>query len=287
MRKFYNKFIRQVRRRIKTPFKDKSRKKLIVHCTHHKAGTVWLHRVLKSISNYYGLRLQHSNIFDDELLPLADELKPSTDIYFQPHSLVRTSILPPFRGSHLIRDPRDIIISGYFYHLWTEEEWARTPIKGYFRYPKHWPYFSPEEFGNLSYQQYLNSLDEREGILVEIRRSAGYNIKHMAEWDYSNPDFIEVKYENLMTDWKSEFTNIFNHYEFNQKAIDISLEIADKYRFENVAKRKVGEVNKKSHLRSGKIGQWKKYFTDSHKVLFKDLFGDALIRMGYESNNDW
>jgi hypothetical protein len=73
----------------------------------------------------------------------------------------------------------------------------------------HWPYFSESEFGDLTYQQYLKSMDQEEGILTEIRRSAGYSLKHMAEWDYANPDFIEIKYENLMTDWENEFTNIY------------------------------------------------------------------------------
>jgi hypothetical protein len=282
MHKFLIELKRQIKRKLRTPFKDKNLKMLIVHCSHHKAGTVWLINVLKAVSRHYGLRVQISN----RILPI-DDLKPLTDIYIQNHSLVDALILPPFKGSHLIRDPRDIIVSGYFYHLWTKEWWVHVPRKGSFQFPENWPYFSIEEFGNLSYQQYLKSLDQEEGILVELRRAAGYNIKHMVDWDYSNPNFIEVKYENLMKDWRSEFNSIFNHYEFKQEAIDISLKLTDKLRFENIAKRKIGEVKEKSHLRSGQPGQWKEYFTDSHKARFKDLLGDALIKLGYESNNDW
>ena len=274
--------VRQLKKKFRTPFNDKNHKKLIVHCSHHKTGTVWLKNVLKAISNHYGLKLKVTNSTF-----INDELQPVPDIYIQNHSLVNASTLPPFKGSHLIRDPRDIVISGYFYHLWTKEWWVHVPRKGSFEHPEHWPYFSPKEFRNLSYQQYLKSLNEEEGILVEIRRAAGFNIKHMVEWDYSNSDFIEIKYENLMADWRNEFNSIFNHYEFSQEAVDISLKLAEKFQFENIAKRKVGDVNKKSHLRSGKSGQWKKYFTDLHKARFKDLLGDALIRLGYESNNDW
>lgn len=281
MNSFLNYFKKQIKRKLRTPFRDKNRKKLIVHCSHPKAGTVWLMNTLKAVSNHYGLRLQVCKLFNDELQPL-------TDIYFQDHAFVDVSTLPPFKGTHLIRDPRDIIISGYFYYQWTKEEWVHVPVKSFFPQVKeHWPYFSIEEFGNLSYQQYLKSLDEEEGIHAEIRRAAGWTIKHMVEWDYSNPHFLEVKYEDLMTDWRSEFNNIFNHYEFSQEAIDISLKIADKLRFENIAKRKIGEVKAKSHLRSGQPGQWKEYFTDLQKARFKDLLGDALIKLGYESNNDW
>jgi hypothetical protein len=45
---------------------------------------------------------------------------------------------------------------------------------------------------------------------------------------------------------------------------------------------------KKSHtFRSGKTGGWKTYFTDEHKILFKDVAGNLLVELGYEENNDW
>jgi hypothetical protein len=40
-------------------------------------------------------------------------------------------------------------------------------------------------------------------------------------------------------------------------------------------------------FRSGKTGEWKKYFQPEHKALFKEMAGDLLIRLGYEENNDW
>jgi len=40
-------------------------------------------------------------------------------------------------------------------------------------------------------------------------------------------------------------------------------------------------------FRSGKTGEWKKYFTDEHKKIFKDAAGDLLVKLGYEKNNDW
>ncbi len=45
---------------------------------------------------------------------------------------------------------------------------------------------------------------------------------------------------------------------------------------------------KKSHtFRSGQVGGWRKYFTDQHKRLFKEVAGDLLVRLGYEVTNDW
>lgn len=45
---------------------------------------------------------------------------------------------------------------------------------------------------------------------------------------------------------------------------------------------------KKSHtFRAGATGSWKKYFTEEHKKLFKDVAGDLLVRLGYEKDNGW
>ena len=40
-------------------------------------------------------------------------------------------------------------------------------------------------------------------------------------------------------------------------------------------------------FRSGKTGEWKKYFTEEHKDIFKEVAGDLLVKLGYENNNDW
>ena len=40
-------------------------------------------------------------------------------------------------------------------------------------------------------------------------------------------------------------------------------------------------------FRSGKTGEWKKYFKTEHKKIFNDVAGDLLIRLGYEKNRDW
>ena len=246
----------------KTPFADPNDKKLIVHCCYHKVASKWLTKILRNIAKEYNLSFQNCR---------QKELRKNTDIFVQNHSLVNFSKLPSYKGSHIIRDPRDVIISGYFYHLWTDEKWA---------------HISKEEFGNKSYQEYLNSLKQEEGILAEIKR-ASKEIKEMVDWNYNNSNFIEIKYEDLIYQEEIIFAKIFQHYGFNKEAIELSLKIADKHSFKNVAKRKIGEVATKSHLRSGRPSQWKELFSEQHKKYFKSLLGDAVVKLGYEANNDW
>lgn len=41
------------------------------------------------------------------------------------------------------------------------------------------------------------------------------------------------------------------------------------------------------HYVQGQIGNWRMYFDESNKALFKQLFGNELIELGYERNSRW
>lgn len=112
-------------------------------------------------------------------------------------------------------------------------------------------------------------------------------ITEMAAWDYNNPHFLEIKYEDIIHNESEVFYQIFKHYQFSEPAIQNCLKIAEKFSFKNKSRCKKGEINNKSHLRSGRTGEWLEIFTNRHKERFKELFGDVLIKLGYETNNDW
>ena len=260
---FYTPLESKVKKKFRTPFADHSNKKLIVHCCHHKVGTAWFIRVLRKIARYYGLNFQCC---------LQSELKRNTDIFMEYTSSLDTEKLPNYVGSHIIRDPRDVVISAYFYHLWTKEEWAHIPRKN---------------LNNLSYQEYLNFLNQEEGLLAEMQGTSKEVIEEMYSWDYNNPDFFEFKYEDIIHNEEEVFYKIFKHYNFHDKAIQNSIIIAEKFNFKNQTKRQIGIIKQNSHLRSGRIGEWQELFTKEHKQQFKELFGNILIKLGYETSNNW
>lgn len=260
---FYTPIESVVKQRLRTPFDNNHQKKLIVHCCYHKVGTAWFIRVLRAIARHYGLQFQRC---------IQSDLKRDTDIFMEYMSRIEIGKLPNYVGSHMIRDPRDMIISAYFYHLWTQEEWAHIPR---------------QNLNNLTYQQHLNSLNQEEGLLAEMQGTSYEVITEMAGWNYHDPNFFEFKYEDIMRDEQAVFYQIFKHYQFNEDAINTCLNIAEKFSFNNKTKRRKGTVDAKSHLRSGKTGEWQELFNKDHKQKFKELFGDLLIRLGYETNNDW
>lgn len=262
----------------RNPFNDGDRK-LIVHCSHHKAGTGWFNAIFRSMARHYGLSFSNSS---------ENYSYHKTDIVLQNHSRVDFSLLPSnYRASHMVRDPRDIVISGYYYHLWTKESWVHIRMETLSNAAKrNWSELPLDKFGHLTYQQYLNTLTKEEGILAEMKRITSL-ISEMHNWDYGNTNCIELKYEDLIRNEKKHFHNVFEHYGFNADAIDKSLEFVNQHSFKNRTGRKLGQTKKTSHLRSGLAEQWKNIYTDKHKLYFKERYGGTLIKLGYEENMNW
>ncbi|MEM7454539.1 MAG: sulfotransferase domain-containing protein [Planctomycetota bacterium] len=248
----------------KSPFAGDSR--LIFHGTYHKMGTVWMMRVLQRVADMYGLKMQKCN-------HVGDKLEPGTGLVFANHSQLDPGELGDFVGSHLIRDPRDVIVSGYFYHLWTDEAWAHEP----------WP-----EYEGRSYQQILNSVDQHAGIAAEIDRFAKYVDDYsMRQWNYADPRIIELRYEDLIADEPAVFERLFRHYGFHDKAVRKCVKAAQEFSFERVTARKQGQASEKQHLRSGQPGQWRDVLSTEHCESIRVLFGDLLVMTGYELELNW
>jgi len=228
--------------------------------THHKTGTVWMGSIFRKICHEFGLIFYAGE---------QKQLPKDFNVFLQNHSRFVTEQLSiEYKGLHMIRDPRDRIISGCFYHQRSNEEWLHT---------------EREIFGGLTYQEKINSYESLDDkIIFEMENSGLRGIQEMLDWNYKNPAFFEVKYEDLISDENLIiFHDIFTFLGFPGEAIPQILRIAyDNSLFS-------GNLRKSVHVRSGRTRQWEKYFKPIHKDRFLGLFGDALIRLGYESNDDW
>ncbi|MDH3658598.1 MAG: sulfotransferase domain-containing protein [Alphaproteobacteria bacterium] len=230
---------------------------LIVHCGHHRCGTVWFDRIFRRLRDRLQLVYHRSAQAD---------LPNTADLFFQDHSQLDKDVLPPFRGSHIRRDPRDLIISAYHYHLWADEAWLHA---------------ARDNLNGASYQQQLRSLDPEDGLLFEMERSSRHNINLMLAWDYRDERVLEIVYEELIADEEAVFDRLFAHYQFSGEAHRTAMETALSQTFQRVAKRPIGEVRQGSHMRSGAASQWREVFTPRHVDHFNRLFADALDRLGY------
>lgn len=236
----------------------------VIHCSHHKAGSFWIACVLRDICNKYGKIM---SVFENGENRISKYLH--ADVLYDNNSQIILDY-NDYTGSHMIRDPRDIIISGYFYHQWTKE-------KAYNIYM--------DQIG-MTYKEKLKSLSLDGGIMFELVNKGGETIELIKKWDKSEK-FLEVKYEDFITDCDNTFLKLFTHWGINSDYLNDCLDISRAHHMTKKTGRKIGEIDFNSHMRSGKPGQWKEYFNDDHKQYFKNHFEDLLIKTGYEKNNDW
>jgi hypothetical protein len=235
------------------------RDKKILIATHHKTGCVWMTRIFRSIAQKYGLKMfEH-----------APNPEQPWDIFVEGNSQFDFDALPAdLLGLHIIRDPRDVIVSGAFYREKSDESWLHEPNK---------------QYGNMTYQQKIKSLPTvEEKMTFEMEHVGQYTIENMCRWNYQDPRFFETKYEELIADESLFiFHQVFAFLEFPSAMLPALLQIA----FDNSLYS--GKVQKGGHVRSGKSNQWKQYFTPRLAERFVQLFGDVLIDLGYELDNNW
>jgi hypothetical protein len=240
---------------------------LIVICTHHKTGTVWMGDICRGLKKEFGLKMHNG---------LQQALPPEADIFIQDHSRVDMIALRgknparPVRCVHIIRDPRDVVISGCFYHVKTTEKWANKP---------------KPEYGGKTYREAISALpDDQAKLVFEMEHTAAKTIRDMLAWNYQDKDCLEIRYEDIINDSEFRvFRPMMQFLGFEGAELDRALEIVQANSLFGGAKKETSDV----HVRSGESRQWRKTFTPELKAEFKRLHPDALQRLGYEKTADW
>jgi hypothetical protein len=183
-------------------------------------------------------------------------------------------VVPPnipavlFRGLHLIRDPRDVILSGVSYHAHSDESWLHQP---------------QPQFGGRSYQQQLNSLDEIGRFRMELERSAATSIDEMRTWNYQDDRFFELKYEGLFEDEDDKLARAaLTFLSFDERDMVSALGA-----FHDHSLRGKLIPADHRHIRSGRPRQWRDQYRRIHGEMFLDQLGDCLLELGYERDHSW
>ena len=274
---------------------------------HHKCATTWMRGVIEKVCRYTGMT---AHTFDN-----PSQFEGNLDGYLSEHPtdffcytnakyelLGNVGKLP---GFHMIRDPRDIIVSGYFSHKHSH------PTDGWSELIEH--------------RKRLNGAESEEaGLLHEIDFSEPW-IRDIADWNYQADNILELKYEEFVANPYDTVLAAFEHLELIDaersglgyctvqwfRALGIKLNSASRGRLPNLfaashipadellrivyanrfakqAKgRKPGQEDVKSHYRSGRAGDWQKYFTPRVADAFSQRYPGLLETLGYEPDDSW
>ncbi|OAB63996.1 hypothetical protein AY599_16515 [Leptolyngbya valderiana BDU 20041] len=242
----------------------------VFHITHWKSGSQWVRGVFKHLTPD---RLVHtkpdmSNVSDEQIRPGAiysAVYMPTQWFYDQ------VTDNPDHRFIIVIRDLRDTAISWYFSikhsHGKVDDKRGDDLINDYRR-----------RFQELSIQDGL-------ALAVEERLDPMANIQ--LTWLSASDDrHLLLRYEDLIRDEHAAFNRMFDFAEVkaDQEARTKAIESES---FANRSGRDRGQEDITSHHRKGVSGDWRNYFDDRLKEIFKAKFGQTLIDTGYESDLDW
>jgi len=238
-----------------------------------KSGTHLLDQILLGFSNVapYAKRL-HSFYAEyegesgvkrapEQAIRWLDSLRQrdvaSAHLFARPDAIARVCS-PKFIPYFIFRDPRDVVVSHVFYVTEMEKNHVHH-----------------------AYYQSLPDFDSRLKVSILGRTDAGIEFPNIAErfapyMDWLNrPEVLSIHFEDLIHDRAATLTRILDHF-LNRIPLQSPREL--------ILESLESSINpsRSPTFRSGKTGEWKKYFTDEHKKIFDDVAGDLLVKLGYE-----
>ena len=255
-----------------------------------KSGTHLLDQILLGFSNVapYAKRL-HSFYAEyegesgikrapEQAIRWLDSLHPcdvaSAHLFARPEAVARVCLSSSGGSSKFIpffifRDPRDVVVSHVFYVTEMEKNHVHH-----------------------AYYQSLPDFDSRLKASILGRPDAGIEFSNNAErfvpyMDWLNhPEVLAIHFEDLIHARAATLTRILDHF-LTRVPLQISSPKGTPRELILDSLESSIDPNRSPTFRSGKTGEWKKYFAEEHKKIFKDVAGDLLIRLGYERTKDW
>lgn len=288
---------------------------LLVFYGHHKGATGWIDGVLRETCFHLGWRFrivhrpvdwaQHGSIRG-----YVDAERPDLFAYTNA-DLAHAQTLPLHRAFHVVRDPRDVLVSAYFSHIGTH------PTDG-------WPELE-------AHRERLQAVSKEEGLMLEMVFSRP-TFEEFAQWDYAQPHVLELKMEEVTAHPHESFTRIYEHFgildhepkspladtldaarrqlnALNQRGrhktpfalpiqpLRLPMQMLSERGLDAVLERKSfkrmaggrakGQEDRSSHYRKGKAGDWQNHFTPALAARFAEEYGTLLVRLGYAADDRW
>jgi hypothetical protein len=202
----------------------------------------------------------------EQALSWLDSLRPrdiaSAHLFARPETVERVCS-PQFVPYFIFRDPRDVVVSHVFYV---------TDIEA--RHVHH------------DYYQSLPDFNARLNVSILGRPDSAVEFPNIADrfapylgW-LKRREVLSLPFEDLINDRASALMDIMDHF-LARAPLSVPRELILESLESSI------NPNRSPTFRSGKTGEWVKYFTEEHKKIFKDVAGSLLLQLGYEKDFDW
>jgi Wzt C-terminal domain/Sulfotransferase domain len=235
----------------------------VIHVTHWKAGSQWIHEILRECTPR---RIVEPQLGESQVLlcPLQPgKVYPTAYITKQQFDSIR---LPKnWRRFVVIRDLRDTLVSAYF------------SIK-----VSH-PIIAPQL---AQWRSVLQSSSSEDGMIYLMDEWLPLCARIQVSWVEASESVI--KYEDLL----EHDLEILERVLLDECQLPVSRErlreVILSTRFERLSKgRERGHEDVMAHVRKGIAGDWRNHFSDRVKHSFKARYGGLLVATGYEKDLNW
>ena len=170
-----------------------------------------------------------------------------------------------FASYFIMRDPRDVVVSHVFYV--TERE--------------------PHHIHHRYYTETLHTFEDRLNTSILGLTDPAIPFPDIAQrfepfmaWLDCAP-VLTLHYEDMLKDPDLYVGRVLDHALDKGFPCSHDRETAIRILVDNI------DPRRSPTFRSGKTGEWRKYFNDQHKKIFKEVAGNILIKLGYEKDHDW
>lgn len=235
----------------------------IFHITHWKAGSQWINKILAQCAPDLIVPPQ---VEETQFLNWPIQLgKIYPTVYVSKPQFDSVQLPSQWRRFIVVRDLRDTLISAYFSlkisHVIVDQ--SLTQIRSV-----------------------LQSSSMEDGLIYLIDTWLPRCALIQKSWLEVGERLI--RYEDLL----ERDIEILERVLLEECQLPVSYkrfnEVVKANRFERLTRgRPRGQEDDREHQRKGIAGDWRNYFTDNVKRIFKEHYSGLLVAMGYEANGDW
>lgn len=274
----------------------------VAFCSHHKCATKWFLRYFRFGCKRLGWKVgnvdNQSRRFEGDARSFCKSNK--IDFLFYSNAVYRDVAELEIPVVHLVRDPRDILVSGYFSHRDSHET-------------DNWPEL-------VDYRKRLRACNETEGLSLELDFSEQF-LRPMEGWpldrgsvatffyeDFSSHPFdttlAMLQHLNLVADrgdcaspslsslngalsYALERTRIAAASPIRRKRISAQEWLGEAYdiRFTRLKAKAVATGGPQGHYRKGGHGQWKSNLHGGILEAFEARYGHLVEHYGYANSH--
>lgn len=184
------------------------------------------------------------------------------------------------RAVYMVRDPRDVVVSQYFFHTRGLDDGDNPKMNRWER---------------RMLPRLVNKAAVAENLVWYVENWLRYPGASPLPWhehvqtyfNRRNENVALLQYEKLLNDGPEHFARAMETLTGSPADADRVRETLNRFSFARQASRKPGQEDRSSHMRKGSSGDWRTHMPREAGEILEANCGQTMRRLGYSESADW